>query len=88
MPDWPVNRARLVEDTGIEVGICMLCRQGKQCDLVIGGVYPRDRILPALGNPWRSIGANDHAMRRGTFSEIDRYERSVARIEFPQHAAA
>src|SRR6202007_2903595 len=79
---------RFVEHAGVEIGISIFFRQREQGYLVIGWLHARDRILPALGDPGRSVWADGDAMRRGTFSKTDRLVRAVTRGQSAQHTAA
>ena len=73
---------------GVEVGVGLLFGQAEQRHLVITGIDAGDRILSALGDPGRAVGADDDAVRGGALAEIDQLVRAVARIEPAQRAVA
>ncbi len=70
----------VVEHGGIQVGVGFLFGQAEQGHLVIAGIDARDRVLAALGDPGRSVRADDHAMRRGALAEIHEFVGAIAGI--------
>src|SRR5215470_3577555 len=61
--------ALLIECRCIEIGVAELPRQREQLDLARRRIDASDRILAALGDPWRAIRSNDDAMGRGARPE-------------------
>jgi hypothetical protein len=59
----PVD-AVLVEHAGVEIGVRLLRRQHEVFELFGLQVVAHVRIQPAIGQPGRAVGSDDHSVRR------------------------
>ena len=53
-----------IEGSGIEIGGSTRGGQWPSLHLLADGIDADDGVLPAIGDPGRAIGTDDHAMRR------------------------
>src|SRR6185295_3112780 len=82
----PVH-ALLVEDRRVEVGVAAV--RGQRPALHGAGlrIDAHDRVLPAVGEEGRAVGAGDHAVRRGAGAELDELDLAALGVEDAEVAA-
>src|SRR5262249_58467816 len=76
-PDAPA----LVEGCGVEVHVATRLGQRPPLDLAGGGIDAHDRVGPALGDPGRAGGPDDHAVRGRGRPKWDQVDLAAGRVE-------
>src|SRR6185503_3127359 len=77
-----------VEGGGVEVRPTSIVRQREHIDRMSGRIDADDGVLPAVGDPRRTVGADDDAMRLRAVPERDLGHGSARGIEPPESAVA
>ena len=78
--------APAIERQRVQVGAGRRRRQLPHADRVRFRIDAHDRVLSAIGDPGRTVGADDHAVRRGIPAERNLVHLAGSRIEDAQLA--